>query len=226
MTKVLTHFKGKVYCWDVVNEALADWGTDVYRKRSPWYEICGEEYLVVAFKTAKKIDPDIKLFYNDYNLISPDKRARAVKALKAMIDAGAPIDGVGMQAHWNIESFNPEELQKSIDAFTELGLEVQITELDMTTYSNYHGAEAQRQNQARAEHEYTPEIARQQAEAYGKAFDVLVKNADKISAVTFWGVSDRYTWLSGFPRRGRKDYPLLFDRNNNPKPAYYRVVNE
>ena len=226
MTKVLTHFKGKVYCWDVVNEALADWGTDVYRKRSPWYEICGEEYLVVAFKTAKKIDPDIKLFYNDYNLISPDKRARAVKALKAMIDAGAPIDGVGMQAHWNIESFSPEELQESIDAFTELGLEVQITELDMTTYSNYHGAEAQRQNQARAEHEYTPEIARQQAEAYGKAFDVLVKNADKISAVTFWGISDRYTWLSGYPRRGRKDYPLLFDRNNNPKPAYYRVVNE
>ncbi|MBQ3350487.1 MAG: endo-1,4-beta-xylanase [Thermoguttaceae bacterium] len=226
MTKVLTHFKGKVYCWDVVNEALADWGDDVYRKHSPWYEICGEDFIAQAFRTAHKIDPNIKLFYNDYNLINPGKRARAVKMLKSLIDAGVPIDGVGMQAHWNIESFNPEELQKSIDAFTELGLEVQITELDMTTYSNYHGPDALRQNQAHQEHEYTPAIAQKQADAYAKAFDVLVKNADKITAVTFWGASDRYSWLSGFPRRGRKDYPLLFDRENNPKPAFYRVISD
>lgn len=224
MTDVLTHFKGKVYCWDVVNEALADGGPILYRTESPWYKICGKEYIAEAFRLAHKIDPDIKLFYNDYNLINPVKRDRAVAMLKELKDANVPIDGVGMQAHWDIGSFNPQELQNSIDAFAALGLEVHITELDMSVYSLYHGPDNEKRNQSMAQKTYTPELASLQAEKYAEAFAVLRRNAGKVTGVTFWGASDRFTWLNHFPRPGRKDYPLLFDDDNQPKKAFYRVI--
>ncbi len=224
MTGILEHFKGKISCWDVVNEALADGGPETYRTNSPWYKVCGKDFIAQAFRTAHKIDPEMKLYYNDYNLISPEKRARAVKMLKELKDAGVPIDGVGMQAHWDTATFDPAELQKSIDAFSELGLDVQITELDMTVYSIYHGKENEAKNRAQAGVLFTPEIERRQAEKYGQAFEVLCRNADKISCVTFWGVSDRFSWLNGFPRTDRRDFPLLFDEKYQPKGAFYEIM--
>lgn len=221
---VMTHFQDEVYCWDVVNEALSDGGENIYRTRSPWYEICGKEFIAHAFRTAHRINPKAKLYYNDYNLISPVKRGKAVAMLKELTEQGVPITGVGMQAHWDIQSFNPDELQKSIDAFSELGLDVQITELDMTVYTIYHGPDNELRNKSMAPKEYTEELANLQAEKYAQVFEVLRRNADKISSVTFWGISDRFSWLSGFPRRGRTDYPLLFDRNNQPKKAYFKVM--
>lgn len=225
MTAVLTHFRGKVYCWDVVNEALADGGPGIYRVHSPWYEICGPEFIAEAFRMARRIDPEIKLFYNDYNLIDPAKRGRAVAMLKELKATGVPIDGVGLQGHWNAGSFNPQELQNSLDAFAELGLEIQITELDISVYTPYHGPDNEKRNQSMAQKPYTEDVANQLADAYEKAFAVLRRNADKISGVTFWGISDRFTWLNYFPHRGRKDYPLLFDDNGQPKKAFHRVVD-
>ncbi len=225
MTAVLTHFKGKIYCWDVVNEALADGGEGIYRTNSPWFEICGKEFIGEAFRMAHRIDPDIKLIYNDYNLIDSAKRKRAIAMLKDLKAAGVPIDGVGMQAHWSADSFNPQDLQDSIDDFAQLGLEVQITELDLSVYSIYHGPDNEKRNQAMAPKQYTEEIAQLQAQQYARIFEVLRRNSDRVSSVTFWGVSDKFTWLNFFPCPGRKDYPLLFDSEFHPKKAFYRVMD-
>ncbi|MDO4630119.1 MAG: endo-1,4-beta-xylanase [Planctomycetia bacterium] len=214
ITEVMTHFSSSVTAWDVVNEALADGGDGIYRTQSPWYEICGEDFIAHAFRTAHRVQPDAKLYYNDYGIIFPEKRERALKMLRKLLADGVPITGVGIQAHWSIYSFSPEELQKTIDAFSELGLDVQITELDMSIY-NWGMKE---------ETALTPELEEKQAECYARVFSVLRQNADKISSVTFWGISDRFTWLNYFPVRGRADYPLLFDREMKPKKAFYRVI--
>lgn len=226
--KVMNHFGNDVWCWDVVNEVLADWGDGIYRTKSPWFEICGEDFIARAFKTAHKINPEAKLFLNDYGLINPQKRERAVKLLKKLLAEGVPVHGVGIQAHWNMNTFQAEELQKSIDAFSELGLDVQITELDLSVYPiRRPPMPGESQNSKSSENqklEYSPEIAEKQAVKYEQIFDILRQNTDKISSVTFWGISDRYSWLNYFPVRGRTDHPLLFDRQLQPKKAFYRVT--
>lgn len=224
ISKVMNHFRGDVYCWDVVNEALSDEGDEIYRTRSPWFEVCGKDFIAHAFRVAHKVDPNVKLFYNDYNLISPAKREKAVRMLRELLASGVPVAGVGMQAHWDMETFDPLELQKSIDAFVELGLEVQITELDLTIYPPYHGAQDAARSGSAPRKDYTPEIEERHAEKYAQVFEVLCRNADHITSVTFWGITDRYSWLNMYPCPGRTDHPLLFDRENRPKEAFHRVM--
>lgn len=225
MRQMMSHFRGTVSCWDVVNEALADGGPGIWRTRSPWFEICGEEFVAQAFRTAHKLDPDAKLYYNDYQLIQPAKRERALKMLRGLLEAGVPIDGVGMQAHWNLAFFDADELQKSIDAFSELGLDVQITELDLSIYPIPRQFLKEGQTDANAPASLTPELEAFQAETYRKIFEIFFRNSGKISSVTFWGFSDRFSWLNYFPRRGRQDFPLLFDRNLQPKKAFDALMN-
>jgi GH35 family endo-1,4-beta-xylanase len=220
MTAVINRYKDVVFCWDVVNEALSDSEGNVYRTESKWYEICGKDFIAQAFRTARSINPDVKLFYNDYNIVDPAKLERACILLKELVDAGVPIDGVGLQAHWS-NDITAEMLQNAIDRFSALGLEIHITELDVTTYTAYHGEGAK--NQVQETHQYTDEIANVLAESYKRFFEVLHKNADKITSVTFWGLDDSRSWLNNFPVRGRRDYPLLFDNQGNPKKAYYSV---
>ncbi|MFW5820859.1 MAG: endo-1,4-beta-xylanase, partial [Bacteroidota bacterium] len=184
---VLDHYKGKIYAWDVVNEAISDKKGKFYRDDTHWFRICGPEFIEKAFVYAREVDPDIKLFYNDYNLINPDKAQKVYEMAKAFIEKGIPIDGIGMQGHWTLEDVNAENLARSIDLFASLGLEVQITELDLSIYPFYH-------NQARdslpAEViEFTEDIETQQAEKYGEIFRVLREKSDKITNVTFWGVA-------------------------------------
>ena len=220
MSAVMNHFKDIAFCWDVVNEALSDDDSSIYRTRSKWYEICGKDYIAQAFRTAHKVNPNVKLIYNDYNLVNPAKLERAITMLKELVDAGVPIDGVGLQAHWS-NDITAEMLQTAIDRISALGLEIQITELDLTTYTSYHGDGAR--HQVQETHPYTEEVANIQAESYKRFFEVLHKNADKITSVTFWGLDDGRSWLNGFPVRGRRDYPLLFDNEMKPKKAYYSV---
>lgn len=99
MTDILSHFKDDIYCWDVVNEAISDNADEFYRTNSPWYNSCREVYIEWAFRTAHRINPDIKLFYNDYNLIEPTKREKVYQLLKRLKQSGVPIHGVGMQGH-------------------------------------------------------------------------------------------------------------------------------
>ena len=220
MTAVMNRYKDVIFCWDVVNEALSDSPDNLYRTSSRWYQICGKDFIAQAFRIARSVNPNVKLIYNDYNLVDPAKLERAITMLKEMKDAGVPVDGVGMQAHWSKE-VTGEMLNTAINRFAALGLEVQMTELDVTTYSNYHGEGIK--NQVRETQPYSKEVEDRLAENYKTYFEVMHKNADKITSVTFWGLHDGMTWLNGFPVRGRSDYPLLFDREMKPKKAYYSV---
>jgi len=220
MTAVMNRYKDVIFCWDVVNEALSDSPDNLYRTSSRWYEICGKDFIAQAFRIARSINPDVKLIYNDYNLVDPAKLERAISMLKELKDAGVPVDGVGMQAHWSKE-VTGEMLNTAVNRFAALGLEVQMTELDVTTYSSFHGEGIK--NQVRETQPYSKEVEDRLAENYKTYFEVMHKNADKITSVTFWGLHDGMTWLNGFPVRGRSDYPLLFDREMKPKKAYYSV---
>ncbi|MGY3053767.1 endo-1,4-beta-xylanase [Pedobacter sp. UYEF25] len=216
---VVSRYKGKVYAWDVVNEAVAD-GEGALLRNSKWYQICGEDFIAKAFEYAHEADPKAVLFYNDYNTEIPSKREKIYKLLKGLIDKGVAIHGIGLQAHWSVNTPSREELEKSIKLFASLGLQIQFTELDVSVYSGHQGGQLVSGENEKAS--FTPEMEKQQLDKYKMIFDVFRKYRKNITGVTFWNVSDRSSWLDG---RGKKNYPLLFDANLKPKKAYWSVVN-
>ncbi len=217
---VVGRYKGKVYAWDVVNEAVPDTGTGIYR-RSRFYEIIGEDYIEKAFEFAHAADPGAKLFYNDYNTESASKRAKIFQLLKKLKEKNVPVHGVGLQGHWSVYEPSAEELEKSITQFSSLGLAVQITELDVSVHPKEH---ERRQKKPADSAALTPGMIAKQTAQYKMLFDVFRKHKDVLTGVTFWNVSDKSTWLDNFPVPGRKDYPLLFDEHLKPKPAYFQVT--
>ncbi len=216
---VVKRYKGKLYAWDVVNEVIADDSATYFRK-SLWTDICGEEFVAKAFEYAHAADPKAILFYNDYNTENPVKREKIYRMLKKMLEDKIPVHGVGLQAHWSINNPTREELEKSIQLFSSLGLQIQFTELDVSVYAGRQGGQLIR-GQAEAA-VLTPEMEQKQLEKYKMIFEVFRKYKKNITGVTFWNISDKYSWLDG---RGRKNFPLLFDQKLQPKKAYWEVVN-
>ena len=221
ITTVVNRYKGKIYAWDVVNEAISD-KPDEYLRPSQWLQICGEEYIAKAFQYAHEADPNAVLFYNDYNEISAVKREKIYRLVKSLKDAGVPISGVGLQAHWAVNEPSRAQLDSTISQFAKLGLKVQITELDISVYPKEHNARAGRPEDM--DTAFSPEKEQKQLEVYKMVFELFRKYRKTISGVTFWNISERYSWLDNFPVKGRKDYPLLFDKNLLPKKAYWEVV--
>jgi endo-1,4-beta-xylanase len=217
---VVSRYKGKIYAWDVVNEAIDD-NPNHFLRNSLWYQVCGEEFIYKAFQYAHEADPDAVLFYNDYNTERPEKTARVYRLLKQLKDAGIPVHGVGLQAHWSLFEPTQQELVQTIRQFASLGLQVQVTELDMSVYP---WEKERRTKRASDDDHYTPEREAAQARQYKMVFDVFRQYRRNITGVTFWNVSDRYTWLDHYPVEGRKNYPLLFDTLLQPKKAYREVV--
>jgi endo-1,4-beta-xylanase len=217
---VVSRYKGKIYAWDVVNEAIAD-GPEFLRK-SKFTEITGDEFIEKAFEYAHEADPEAVLFYNDYNTEIASKRDKIYRLLKGLKEKGVPVHGVGLQAHWSVSSPTREELEKSIEMFSSLGLQIQFTELDVSVYSGRQGGQLiQGQRRQMETPVFTAEMEQQQLEKYKMVFEVFRKHRKHITGVTFWNISDRYSWLDG---RGRKNYPLLFDKDLKPKKAYGEVV--
>jgi len=217
---VVSRYRGKIDAWDVVNEAVADSGAGIYRQ-SEWFNICGSDYIKNAFIFAHEADPDARLFYNDYNMVRPEKRDRVYKMLKGLIDEGVPVHGVGIQGHWSVFGPAEKELDDAVRLFSSLGLEVQITELDMSVYP---WEKDRRERMVGEQDILTPEKEAAQVDQYKMIFSCLRKNRDRINGVTFWGISDRNSWLNNYPVRGRRNYPLLFDREGKPKKAFWEVV--
>ncbi len=234
---VLDFFQGGVYAWDVVNEAIMDDGTyrtgseDGADQSSQWYATIGEDYIAQAFRYAREADPDVKLFYNDYYNYHPVRRQAIYDLLAGLLADGVPIDGVGLQCHLNLapgtdpneQSYHQtvENLEAAIEMYASLGLEVQITEMDVSLYL--------RGITYTADMFYTPEnvtpaIFQQQAERYRAFFEMFRRHYDVITSVTFWGIADDNSWLSEFSS-GRKDFPLLFDDQHQPKPAFDAVMD-
>lgn len=229
---VAGRYNGKVYSWDVVNEALNEDGT---LRKSVFLQYLGDNYIVEAFRLAQKASPNTKLYYNDYNIEQPKKRAGAIAIIKKIQAAGVKIDGVGIQGHWNINNLPMADIENSIKEFAALGIEVMFTELDLSVLPSpwSPGNNTADVNQSIAYSErmnpYTsglPDSVQQKlAQSYTSLFQLFLQYKKDISRITFWGVNDGQSWLNGFPIRGRTDYALLFDRKFAPKPAFYSVVD-
>ena len=220
ITTVVNRYKGKVYAWDVVNEAISDDPKEILRN-SIWYQICGEDFIVKAFEYAHEADPNAVLFYNDYNTERPEKTERIYKLMKKLVDAKVPINGIGLQGHWSIFEPSHDELENTIKKFASLGLQIQITELDISVYK---WEKNMRKKDSSDKDAFTPELEKKQSEKYKMAFDLFRKYKTNITGVTFWNISDRDTWLDHYPVPGRKNYPLLFDKDLKPKKAFWEVV--
>ncbi|MBW5447696.1 1,4-beta-xylanase [Cohnella sp. CFH 77786] len=212
---VVGRYKGRIYAWDAVNEAVADEGDDLLRE-SPWRSIAGDDYIGKAFEYAHEADPDCRLFYNDYNESFPAKREKIYRLVEELKRDNVPIHGVGMQAHWNLFSPGLDDIREAIERYASLGLEIHITELDMSVFA----FEDRRTDLQRP----TEEMQRLQEERYASVFALFREYAAYIKSVTFWGAADDYTWLDGFPVKGRKNWPFLFDELHRPKGAFWDVL--
>jgi endo-1,4-beta-xylanase len=219
---VVKRYKGKIYAWDVVNEAIAD-NPQEFLRNSDWLKICGPDFIAEAFRYAHAADPKAVLFYNDYNTERPEKMERVYKLLKQLKDAKVPIDAVGLQGHWSLYEPTEAELRTTIERFAGLGLKVQVTELDVSVYPWEKDRRAKRPDESDA---YTPDMQAKQAAQYAMFFKVFRDEAKdgRFTGATFWNVSDRYSWLDTYPVAGRKNHPLLFDERYQPKQAYQSVV--
>ncbi|NTY41619.1 MULTISPECIES: endo-1,4-beta-xylanase [Burkholderia cepacia complex] len=228
---VMGRYKGRIKSWDVVNEALNDDGS---LRDSPWRKIIGDDYIDKAFQYAHEADPNAELFYNDYGIEIGPKRAGAVALLRRLKASGVPITGVGIQEHIGLTWPSAQIIDAAITAFGNLGLKVAITELDVNVLP-------QRSNSLNADvgsseavdpslNPYTAglpqEVQQQLANRYAELFGIYLRHCDSIERITLWGVADGVSWLNNWPINGRTNYPLLFDRSLQPKPAYYALLNE
>lgn len=227
---VAGRYAGKINSWDVVNEALNEDGT---LRKSIFLNKLGEGYIKEAFDLAAKADPNAALYYNDYNIEQPAKRKGAIEIIKKLQASGTKINGVGIQGHWSINNLNLKNIEESIIEFSQLGIKVAFTELDLTVLPNPWDLKGADVNQRFAENpalnpykDALPDsIQTVLANRYKDIFKIFLKHRDKISRVTFWGVDDSHSWLNGFPIRNRTNYPLLFDRALEPKKAYQAVLS-
>jgi endo-1,4-beta-xylanase len=220
ISTVVSRYKGRIYAWDVVNEAIAD-NPNEFLRNTPFYRICGEDFIVKAFEWAHEADPDAILYYNDYNTERPEKVERIHKLMKMLLDKGVPVHGLGLQGHWSVFEPSEKELRDALTRYSTLGVDLQITELDMSIYPWEKFNRERKPNESDA---LTPELEQKQIDQYRMAFQVFREFKDVITGVTFWNISDRTTWLDHYPVRGRKNYPLLFDQNLQPKKVYWAVV--
>lgn len=223
-------YASSVDSWDVVNEALNEDGS---WRESVFYELLGEEYIVEAFRKAAEAAPNAALYYNDYNIEQSQKRAGVIRLIKKLQEAGVRIDGVGIQGHWNINNLQLDAIEESIQEYAKLGVKVAITELDLSVLPNpwdLQGADVNQQfkgglNMDPYADQLPDSVGRLLADSYEQLFRLFLKHRDKISRVTFWGTNDSQSWLNNWPIVGRTNYPLLFDRNNHPKEAFYRIIS-
>lgn len=229
ITTIVTRYKGRVHGWDVVNEAIVEDGS--YRK-SPFYEILGEEFIPYAFECAHAADPDAELYLNDYGMNVKGRRDTYVKIIKDLQSRGIRIDAIGMQGHMGMDYPDFTEFEESLKAYAGTGINVMITEWDMSALptvnmgANVADVEAYNAMMNPYPDGLPEDVAAVWNERMKTFMDMFVKYSDVITRVTAWGVSDNDSWKNNWPMRGRVEYPLLFDRNLQPKPFLNEYLNK
>ncbi len=234
---VAGHYAGRIQAWDVANEVIDEDGS--YRQ-SPWLKNVGDgdRLLREAYRYAAQAAPGTELYYNDFNTEKPAKRAGIVRLVKMLQGAGLRMDGVGMQGHWGLESPSIAEIETSIDTFAALGVKVMITELDIDVLPQpprTDGMPADQRltlpddPQARRQLDpwpdgLPPQMQQRLAQRYAELFALFQRKREVIARVTFWNAHDGDSWKNDYPVRGRTNYPLLFDRERQPKPAFDAVL--
>ena len=213
---VVGRYKGKVHGWDVVNEAIEEDGS---MRKSPWQAGIGDDFVAKAFEFAREADPGAELYYNDFNLEKPAKRAGVIKLVKDLQARKLRIDGIGNQAHWRLDTPAIDEIDTALVDLHATGLKVMYTELDINLLPNTpRGADPATANPYA--NGLPDEVQQQLARRYADVFRVFLKHRDAVTRVTFWGLSDADSWLN----RGRMNHPLLWDRQRQPKPAFNAVA--
>ncbi len=210
---VVRHFKGRIWAWDVVNEAFTAGepgaeSTGGWR-RSGWYDIIGPDYVRLAFQFAREADPGALLFYNDYETQNPARRAMILELVRSLRKGGVAIDGIGHQSHYSVGRSVAAELEATIRGVARLGLRNHVTELDISL----------RESPGSPVPVVTPELQALQASRWTELFEMFRRNARTIDAVVLWGVNDETSWLQP------PDEPLLFS-TFRPKPAFWAVLDE
>ena len=231
ITAVAGRYSGKIKGWDVVNEAILDDGS--YREND-FYNISGEEYIFKSFEIANKIDPEAELYYNDFSMYKTEKCNAAVLLANKIRERGLRIDGIGLQAHWGLDYPSIDEIEKSILTIHEAGYRVHFTELDIDVLPNLWEIEgADLSDNFKSNDQLNPyksslpdSISNLLSNRYSEIFTLFSKHSDKIDRVTFWGLSDGHSWKNDWPAKGRTNYPLLFNRENNPKQAYSDIISQ
>ena len=231
ITTIVNRYKDIVYCWDVVNEAMADQQRPAFRGRpaqppfreSVYYKYSVEKlgsedaFIRYAFEFAHEADPNTLLFYNDYNECDPGKRERIYNMVKHLQEQLAPeiVEkmGIGMQAHYNVYGPKEEDIDAAITRYAELVKHIHITELDIRANEEM-GGQLQFSRQGM---EIKPYVQTLHTDQYTRLFKILRKHKDVIDVVTFWNLSDKDSWV------GTANYPLLFDKDLKRKPVYYAV---
>lgn len=229
VSTLVDRYKGKLAVWDAVNEAVGD---DNKMRQSHYFNILGEQFIDKVFHYAHDADAKAHLIYNDYNNEQLGKRGATLELLKRLKKRGVPIQGVGMQLHLGINNPSIEDIEDSIEDYSELGLRVHITEMDIDVLPSIWNLPvadiAKRFDYSEEKDPFKYEITKsmddQLARRYEAMFKLFIKHQEKIDRVTLWGVSDDTTWLNNFPVKGRTNYPLLFDRKHQTKEAYKKLL--
>lgn len=227
MACVQGRYSDRINHWDVVNELLAD-GDKVWRE-SGWHSACELEFAAEAFRTARRLDPDGFLIYNDYRAERKGKRESLFKLIEYFKANDVPIDAIGLQGHYELDDVPFEDLEFTIGKIRDYGLKVVISEVDIDVVKRgrWYQDDGAHREELKSFDPYKggcpDEVLKQQAEQYAKLFEVYAKNADVIERVSFWNLHDGQSWLNYFPWK-RENHPLLFDRQLKPKPAHAAVV--
>ncbi len=225
---VVGRYKGRIAMWDVVNEALGD-GSEEYLRDSGWSRATGEEFIVKAFQYADAADPDALLIYNDYRCDTPGKRRKLVRLARMLKSRNAPVDAIGLQGHYELDSIPYEGLEEMFEAMRDLGFKIVVSELDIDVVKRgrwwadggKHRHELSRFNPYK---DGCPdEVLQRQADQYARLFELFIKYQDVVHRVSFWNLHDGKSWLNYFPWK-RVNHPLLFDRERTPKPAFDALV--
>ncbi len=200
---VVGRYKGRIAYWDVVNEAIND-GDRGGLRDSVWLRTIGPGYIEKAFRWAKEADPSAKLYYNDYETGDTRAKANAVyDLLRGLKEKGVPIDGVGIQAHSRIDRRTDAEYTRNLNRLAALGLEIQITELDVGI-----------------PRPTTPEKLTEQARVYRETAETCLRQP-KCVGITTWGLTDKYSWIPTADPGFGDALPL--DAQYRPKPAYHAL---
>lgn len=227
---VVGRYRGRVHGWDVVNEAIDDNGEF---RQSPFYKIVGPEYIDIAFKAAHEADPDAELYYNDYSMSNPKRRAGVCQLIRHLKSIGCRIDAVGMQSHNGMDYPNLKEYETSIDSFAACGVKVMMTELDLNALPSpekFSGAGVEQNFEYQKKlnpyaNGLPADKAQQIEQRYLDFFKIYYRHRSQISRITLWGIFDHDSWLNNWPVKGRTNFPLLFDRNFQEKPIVKDIIN-
>ena len=222
---VIGHYRGRIKAWNVVNEAISD-KDDEYLKDTPALRAIGEDYVEKAFAFAHAADPEVALYYNDYNVEQPGKLARTLRLVRSLKEKGVRLDAVGIQGHWLLDWPPTDGIEQAIDALAATGVKVMVTELDVDPLPrNASGADMAVVEKGANPYPagLPPEVQAKLAKRYGEIVAAIVRHP-AVTTLSFWGTHDGRSWLNDFPVKGRTNHPLLFDRAYQPKPAFDAVV--